>query len=1173
LSNDFAKEYGKMSKQTESVASPQEGVLFNQILKEAMGISDPAAEAYKTLLAGGALTAGEISTMSGLDYAHTSKAVGELENERLIRRIPGVVERFTTIPPYGGFVAFLKDFQKIAKNMGDNATGIVESCLNTIDKNCGDWKKEAQQTGKSSIAQTTSEIDLFKEGSSKSASDMLEKMKQESESTKTMITEAIKKHVDDHKLKSGEVEEELSSGIDNVTTKFDGEAKKYLKDMTDTATTFLDNYRGTIQTFVETLRTSLQQYKTETKEGLAALENDLVSIQSALDEKARATVTSAKAKSSDVLESQRKTLAEKSLQLQSGIREETDRFMKTATSNLNKFKSSLDLSMKELSGAQTKLMSDFKEKTTASLDKWWSALKSGASDSTQQIYKSMDLLVNSLIREGEQLISFAKGMTDSYASRVKSSYDELKAKMEEATSTGLTNLTGAASAIKGTLSGIIANQLSSSQLMASFLESTLSTIIPSCSNALETVPSEVNKNTQRITSALSKSNDSTLVKISRGAVNRLSVAFPLLEREVNNVVERVIEKSSAAQIVQPSPKSTSKKSPGEMRKTAFTAEVKETLRALERKLIDEFKDFLNQEVKDGQATFAEEVKKLQTDTSSVSPTTLKSARSELGKGEIVASSLLPKFAEYSSSIEDFQKQITDMIDITIRQYAGEAEIAKKTLDDLILRQNSDLGETMKRINDSVAALRTSRTKELGELVGESHSNLDSALGKHLDELDAFVQQNKSNLQELVSHVAKAVEATKSSAQSSIANQVGPTLNTCKEITDTTTNSIRAAMISATEEFDKSTASLQKDLDEFTASSNEEIKSLAEESVSKVNERKETLSKLVEQKIGKATKELADASSMNIAEMMDKTATMNTSLTKATSTSIAEFSSEGLGAKDKFQRLVSSHLQDYEQEAFGAAGTCGYLLSRSYEKYRETLMTSQKNHSETLLAHRARYENSISTMNSTLVGCIDKNEALMTEQAKGMLTDFRNNIDRLSKVSASVEWVLQSAWMELARSQSSDGYKTWPIVTKAAMISHIQDMIKRTKSYIMMMLPTVSEAPLEEICKVKKATRVTLVVGEVKGEERQEQTLAEIAKMGNVSLRASPGLGYYGCSRDSEEILFTPFAEKDNELVGLASVEDGYVELFDKILAPALLGSSSDLKEPAKPQTVPRKPEK
>jgi sugar-specific transcriptional regulator TrmB len=1160
-----------MSKEAQPVESPEQGgVLFNQILKEAMGISDPAAEAYKTLLAGGALTAGEISTSSGLDYAHTSKAIGELENERLIRRIPGVVERFSTIPPYGGFVAFLKDFQKIAKSMGDNATSIIESSLTTIDKNCEEWKKEALQTTRSSVGQTVSEIDLFKETTSKGASDMLEKLKQESESTKTMVTDAIKKHVDTHKAKSAEAEQELFSGIDNLTTKFDGEAKRYLKDVTDTATTFLDNYRGTIHTFVETLRTSLQQYKTETKEGLTALENEIISIQTKLDDKARATATGARIKSSEVLESQRKTLAEKSLQLQSGIRDVTDRFMKTSTSNLNKFKSSIDETMKELSAEQTKTISDFRDKTTASLDKWWSEFKTGANDSTQRIYKSMDLLVNSLIREGEQLVSFTKGMIDSYASRVKSSYDELRAKIEEVHSSGLANLTGTTSAIKGTLSGIITNQLSSSQLMASFLESTLSTIIPSCSNALETIPSEIDKNVQRITSALSKSNEATLLKISHGAANKLSTAFPLLEKEVNNVVERVMAKTAAVPSVEPSTKAQAKRSSGETRKAAFTAEVKETLKSLDKKLLDELKEYLNNEVKNQQTAFGMEVKKLHTETSSNPTTSLRNARLELGKGEVVASSLLPKFAEYSSSIENFQKQITDMIDVTVSQYVGESEIARRSLDDLAIGHDKVLDETMKRINDSIGAVRASRTKELGELVGESHTSLDSALGKHMDKLDQEVQQSKSNLQEMISQVTKAMDSTRSSAQSNIKNQIGPTLNTCKEITESTTNSVRVTMISAAEEFDKTATGLQKDLSEFIAKSSDEMKNFTEESVSKVSERKESFSKQLEQKVGNAMKELADTSDKNIGSMNDTTATMNASLTKSTGTFLAEFNSEGLGAKDRFQRLISSHLQDYEQEAFGAGGTCGYLLSRSYEKYRETSMANQKNHSETLLAHQTRYENTLNTMNSALVGYIDKNEALIKEQAKSFLADFRANIDRLAKVSASVDWVLQSAWMELDKVPILTGDKTWPVATKAAIMTHIKDMIKRTKSHIMIMLPTLSEAPIEEISRIKRTVRVALIVGEPKADENQAQLVAGLSKMGNVSLRASADLVYFGCSKDSEEILFAPTAQKDSDLVGLASVEDGYIDLFEKILTPALLGSSYDMKESTTPQTTPRK---
>jgi hypothetical protein len=237
------------------------------------------------------------------------------------------------------------------------------------------------------------------------------------------------------------------------------------------------------------------------------------------------------------------------------------------------------------------------------------------------------------------------------------------------------------------------------------------------------------------------------------------------------------------------------------------------------------------------------------------------------------------------------------------------------------------------------------------------------------------------------------------------------------------------------------------------------------------------------------------------------------------------------------------------------------------------MVNEKNLQEALLTHQTRFENSMNNTDSTLMGCIDKNEALLKEETRKALANFRENIDKLRKASASVEWVLQSAWMELEKSPMFGGEKSWPLVTKVALMSHVQDMIKRTKSHIMIMLPTVSDAPLEEIPKVKKATRVTLVVGETKGDEKQMQALAEIAKMGNVSLRASTDLSCYGCSKDSEEILFAPMAQKDTELVGLVSIGDPYIELFEKILTPALLGSSYDLKESAKPQTTPRKSEK
>jgi sugar-specific transcriptional regulator TrmB/uncharacterized membrane protein len=1162
-----------MVAETQSKASGEESVLFNQILREAMGISDQAADALRVLLSIGPMTTGEISTKSGLGFASTSKAMTELENERLIRRIPSVVDRFAIIPPYAGFVAFLKDFQKIAKNIGDNTNSVVDSTLATTSQNCGEWKKEAQQTARSSISQTIAEIDLFKQNSSKSNSDMLEKLKQDTEVTKNMVTDAIKKHVDTHKVKSSEAERELASGTVNASNKFDVAAKKYLKEATDMTSTFMENYKGGVQTFLETISTNLQEYKTHARENLTLLENEIASVQGKLEEKGRTTIAAAKAKSSDTLESQRKTFGEKSLEVQSSIRDITDRFAKTASSNLSKFKSSVDETMKDFTAELSKLLAEFKEKSTASIAKWWSTYKSDVNDSVQTIYKNMDMLTSNLVREGDKICYSALTMINSLAGKSKSSFDELKNKLEETCSNGLVTLSGASSAIKGTISGVIASHLSDCQLTTSFLESTLSTIIPNCNNALQTVVSDIEKNVQKVSSALNKKNDVLLTGLAQRAETKVSSYFPVLEKEINGLVDRILASIPTIPIAETTTKSSPKKTAGATRKSSITTDVKEVLKGFEKRMIEELRKYFKEEASAVHNAFEKEIGTVQADVAASPSTSIKNARADLGRGEVVAASLLPRFAEYSSHVGGFENQVLNLIDASTKQYVGESEITKKALTELFTKQIVSLDKINKQVTENSSAQHASQTKEIGDLTAQMHESLDATLAKHLDQLDNHIQQGKSNLQQLVTQVSKNSDGAKSSVQTNINKLVSTSLATSKEITETTTNSVRGAMSTVTSEFDNLTAALQKDLGSFTTQATEEIKNLAEASTVQVSASKENLSNQIEQNTTKAVKELNDVSNKQISAMMDTTSAIGTSLSKLTSTSVGEFKSEAAGAKENFERLISSHLVDYEQEAFGAAGTCGYLLSRSYEKYREISMVNEKTLQEALLTHQTRFENSMNNINTTLIGYIDKNEAFLKDEIRKILTTFRENLDKQKKVSASVEWVLQSAWIELEKSPMFGGERTWPVVTKVALLTHVQDMIKRTKSHIMIMLPTLSEAPLEEIPKVKKTTRVTLVVGETKGDEKQAQVLADISKMGNVSLKASANLAYFGCSKDSEEILFAPVAQKDSELVGLVSIGDPYIELFDKILAPALLGTSYEFKEEAGPQTVRRKAEK
>jgi len=1148
-------------------------VMFNQILREAMGISETATEALKALLTVGPLTLGEISTYSGLGYAVASKAIIELENEHLVRRIPGIVVRFTAMPPYGGFEAFLKDFQKIVKSIADGTGNAIDMALTAVNRNSAELKKETQQAGKSTLSQMISEIESLKENSSRNVSDMLGKLKQEIETTRGMVTDAIKKHVDEHRMKSGETKEEFLSGIDSVSAKFETIGKKYLKEATDMVSTSFGKYKTGVQSFVDALRTNLQQYSIETKETLARLERDITEIQNKLEEKSRATITVVKTRSSETLDTQRKTLGQKSLELQSAIRETMDNLAKTVSNYLTRLKSYVDDMIEKLSTETSTALSEFEGKTSTSLTERGSRFKSDITDCTQFLHKTLDTLGDSLAHEGEKSGLLAQELAENLTSASVSSLEDLKTRIEQTYSAGLVDLTETMSAMKKDLDDLSSSTITSCKTIASSLESTSSTIVPRYLKALETAVSDFEKNTPKTLLRMSKKIDALTSAVTEKAVSTVKSSIPPLESEVDKVVERVLSQVTPASTSAKTPKATSKRTAGTAK--TFIAEVKElfaeVLERYHRNLLNEMKEILREQAKIEKATFEDESKKVWEDIGNILSTSVKKAKLELGKGDVAAAGMLPKLTEYSSSIERLVKLVQGTIDISIKKYAGEGEAAKKTTEELLSRQKEASEGALRALYEQTREQQTSSAKKANDLITEVHNSVSLTLTKHLDETDQCIQRNKSDLSEFVKQVAQSIEATRSATQTNITNQINSTLKTGRDVMESTNNSIRMTLLSTAKGFDDSTTNLQKELNGTVAQSIEEIKSVTGESTTKVSESRETLSSRIDEITGNTVKELGDSSDKHLSETLNTSSTMSASLSKITNMSLEEFKSEALGAKERFRRIMSSHLQEYEQDAFGASGTCGYLLTRSYEKYREISMVNERKLSETLLTNQTRCENAINTINSNLTGVIERNEALIKEETKNALAIYRDNIDKLRKASTGAEQVLHSAWMELEKTPQFAAEKTWQAVTRTAIMSHIQEMVKRTRSHIVVVLPTLKEAPLDEIKSARKSTRVTLVLSDMTGDQKEIGMLAEVTRQTNVTIRAARDISCFGCSRDNEEMLFAPLAPTDSELVGVVSTMENYVQFFDRFVLPALLGSSHDLREPPAQGTPPRKP--
>nr|MDO8135541.1 hypothetical protein [Candidatus Njordarchaeum guaymaensis] len=1026
--------------------------------------------------------------------------------------------------------------------------------------------------GKSTSTQMISEGESLKESFSKNVSEMLGKLKQDTETTRGMVTDAIKKHVDEHKTKSSEAEEELMSGIDNVNGKFETTGKKYLKELTDTISTSLGKYKTSVQSFIDALRTVLQQYTMETKESLALLEREISEIQNKVEEKSRTTITVVKTKGSEALDGQRKVFGQKSLELQSVLREAMDNLTKTVSNNLTRFKSYIDDMIEKLSTEANVALSEFEGKTTTSLAERGARFRSDITDCAQFIHKTVDMLGESLTRKGEELGSFARGLVENFTSSTQSSFEDLKAKIEQTYSTELANMTGAMSTIKKDLDDVVASNLGSCKTMASSLESASSTIVPRYSTALETALSNFQKDAPKTMLRMSKKIDASMSLVLDKAASTASSSIPALESEINKVLERVLAQVTPTSTTTKPSGTTTKKTSGTAK--TFTTEVKElfseVLERFEKNLVNELKNSLKEQAKTEKASFEEETKKIADDIGKTLSISVRNAKMELGKGDVATAGMLPKLTEYSSSIEHLVKQVKDTIDASIKQYAGDGESTKKTLEELLSKQKEALEGNLKRVSEETSAQQTSNAKEVNNLVTEVHSTLESTLTKHLDETDQSIQRSKSDLSALVAQTAKNIEATRSATQTNITNQVNTTLKTSRDVMESTSNSMRTALTSTAKGFDDSTAGLQKELNTLVTQSTGEIKSLTGESTAKASESREISSNKIDEISGRALKELGESSSKHASETLNTVSTMSTSLTKITNASLEGFKSEAIGAKEGFHRIVSSHLQEYEQDAFGASGTCGYLLTRSYEKYREVSMVNERKMNETLLTNQTRCDKAISTINSSLIGVIERNEALIKEETKNVLASFRESIEKLRKASTGAELVLHSAWMELEKTPQFAAEKTWQVVTRTAIMSHIQEMVKRTRSNIVIVLPTIKEAPLEDIKSVKKATRVTLVLSDIAGDQKETDMLAEMSRQANMTIRAGPNLFCFGCSRDNEEMLFSPVAPTDNELVGVVSTMDNYVQFFDRIILPALLGGSHDLKEPSAPKPPPRK---
>jgi hypothetical protein len=156
--------------------------------------------------------------------------------------------------------------------------------------------------------------------------------------------------------------------------------------------------------------------------------------------------------------------------------------------------------------------------------------------------------------------------------------------------------------------------------------------------------------------------------------------------------------------------------------------------------------------------------------------------------------------------------------------------------------------------------------------------------------------------------------------------------------------------------------------------------------------------------------------------------------------------------------------------------------------------------------------------------------------------------------------MRTAWAEITDTQQINADKTWHCVTKQAVLQHMKDMLKRTKSTVTIVVPALQEAPIKEVKEISKAIRINIIAGI--DETQDKKVLRELFAQGNVRLWSLTEKDYISCTRDAEEVLIAPVARKDIDCVATVSIEENYVKLYHRFIGPMWMASSREVKERA-----------
>jgi hypothetical protein len=425
-------------------------------------------------------------------------------------------------------------------------------------------------------------------------------------------------------------------------------------------------------------------------------------------------------------------------------------------------------------------------------------------------------------------------------------------------------------------------------------------------------------------------------------------------------------------------------------------------------------------------------------------------------------------------------------------------------------------------------------------------------------LENIVTEKVKELADIVSKQIEAIKSESLNAQAETAKTISSNTAEIELHLKNVQNDLKQALEATYESSNATVESKCKENDDITVNVISEtsgaVTKLREKLSSSIATEKGQLTQICES----ATSELKQITSEYTNQLHEITLSLTNSFNGIVNDASETYKKEAETTKAALAALLSQHIKSYKEAVDKILVELNSTLTKHLEDCTTLTQNFGNRFNELLTQHQNKYEAASNRMVQGLTTAIDQDEAALNSSSNRMLKEFTDNTAKASKEAGSTENLMRAAWAEVIDTQQISADKTWHYVTKRAILEHVRDMVKRTKSTVTIVVPNIEEAPLKEVKEISRTIRIQIIAGV--DENLHKKLLKELYMQGNVRIWSLTEKDYISCTRDAEEVLVAPVARKDTDCVATVSVEENYVKLYHKFIGPMWMASSREIKE-------------